>query len=848
MLIDANAPRRLLRSSNRSLTISRTFTSLFLIFPLVLILSYQIAANESIAERKVSNFQAQATVDLDQLLAKGAAVKGYSLQCNGDNCPPIDCPTAQKLNDELIEALYFSKYQYYWLRVASKNHGDLYRRAAESVTRDAARQARLQIIVAYQEYVTNIAGAMLDIAGASASLDSLSKNTRNLEDMSASEFLGHLDALYEGAKSFESSANTISGSTSNRPKVFNISSDELNNHKSTVSDIRTLVQEAMRNGRDWRATVRSGNAISSLGQIVGRYAKAFANEEIEERKRLADSLSTEVAVGERAMTAAFREWVRYQNRRNQAEDVYRLMKDVYSSSGTGSWGRCMGKLSIACGAFRTTATGRVPDFAQVTFYGENFDLAVADRPGEWGRAVQYFDGIFSRLSNNLAAIDIKEVSPTITVAKLTLKPGEDFGAGFTAPACYSPDSWIGIVKSNVPHGSEPTNSNNTSRKQRLQRRQEGQTQFAAPQEPGSYDLRMNDPASGKEVASVTFRVEPDTVETPPETYLFDNSNPAGTLNGPERPTVFSLDREAKITTLITYHWNSGRGAQPGTIALRDENGKVYGPFSASGSSGHGGAPNVNWTAKTSFTVPAGTYTILASDRESWSNNAESGFAGIARVRGHLLDKSPVTAASDNNLGKVMIYFGANRQVAAEKAATILRENGWTIELRGGAKFNKGEFRKMYFAPSGSKEKAVKIAMLLQAVESLTPVAANPPQGFDWNYLVFLQDPSEITLEWNTNAHWANVRPFLNLWVRTFYCPANPSKKEVGSVSGSDIYYYASAVCPAAVHAGRITFQTGGLVTVQAIKGEDFPNVVGSERNGVKSESVNGVFWSYKFID
>ena len=46
---------------------------------------------------------------------------------------------------------------------------------------------------------------------------------------------------------------------------------------------------------------------------------------------------------------------------------------------------------------------------------------------------------------------------------------------------------------------------------------------------------------------------------------------------------------------------------------------------------------MNWTSKTSFTVPAGTYSIIDSDRETWSNNSESGFAGIARVRGYFLN-------------------------------------------------------------------------------------------------------------------------------------------------------------------------------------------------------------------
>jgi choice-of-anchor C domain-containing protein len=126
-----------------------------------------------------------------------------------------------------------------------------------------------------------------------------------------------------------------------------------------------------------------------------------------------------------------------------------------------------------------------------------------------------------------------------------------------------------------------------------------------------------------------------------DTDLFNNFNTGGTVNGPRRPTVFTLNRPARITELVTYHWNSGGGAKPGTISLRDQNGKIYGPFAATGSSGQGGAADVNWVAKANVTVPAGTYTLLDSNPRTWSNNSQSGFAGFAKVRGYLL-QSPVS--------------------------------------------------------------------------------------------------------------------------------------------------------------------------------------------------------------
>jgi hypothetical protein len=115
--------------------------------------------------------------------------------------------------------------------------------------------------------------------------------------------------------------------------------------------------------------------------------------------------------------------------------------------------------------------------------------------------------------------------------------------------------------------------------------------------------------------------------------LFNNTNTAGVGNRPSAATVFSLGSAANIRELQTYHWNFGRGALPGSIALRAQNGQTYGPFAATASSGFQGAPNVNWTARVNVTLPAGTYMILDSDPATWSQNLQSRGQGFAIVRG-----------------------------------------------------------------------------------------------------------------------------------------------------------------------------------------------------------------------
>lgn len=94
--------------------------------------------------------------------------------------------------------------------------------------------------------------------------------------------------------------------------------------------------------------------------------------------------------------------------------------------------------------------------------------------------------------------------PTLRLEKNSFTPGEEIRVSFTAPAGYSPNAWIGIVPSNVPHGSEEVNDQHDVTYQYLKQRTQGTLTFKAPLAPwGSYDLRFND-GGGKEVGSVTF--------------------------------------------------------------------------------------------------------------------------------------------------------------------------------------------------------------------------------------------------------------------------------------------------------------------------------------------------------
>jgi hypothetical protein len=80
--------------------------------------------------------------------------------------------------------------------------------------------------------------------------------------------------------------------------------------------------------------------------------------------------------------------------------------------------------------------------------------------------------------------------------------------------------------------------------------------------------------------------------------------------------------------------------------------------------------------------------------------------------------------------------------------------------------------------------------------------------------------------WNTEAA---IVPFENGKTLKFDCPANGKESNVW---GTDTYTLDSSICTAAAHAGKITLEAGGPVTIQMSPGES--SYKGSVRNGIKT--------------
>lgn len=177
-----------------------------------------------------------------------------------------------------------------------------------------------------------------------------------------------------------------------------------------------------------------------------------------------------------------------------------------------------------------------------------------------------------------------------------------------------------------------------------------------------------------------------------ERILYNNGNIYTVFNGPKNPTTFVLPRAALITTISTYHWNNARGARPGTIALRDSSGRVYGPWGATGSPGMYGVPNANWNAAANIRLNPGEYTVIDSDNSTWSHNAQSANAGFVMIKGYYggdqpppppkptptpITSSKITALTENrSKHNVLIWVDGKAPKTPMDVLTYHLEPGW----------------------------------------------------------------------------------------------------------------------------------------------------------------------------
>jgi hypothetical protein len=169
--------------------------------------------------------------------------------------------------------------------------------------------------------------------------------------------------------------------------------------------------------------------------------------------------------------------------------------------------------------------------------------------------------------------------------------------------------------------------------------------WTAPSTPGKYTIMTTGKESAGDglhdyTAVVTVSDKAPSVEQSAErpaaalgepVKAFEVGNVLGIRKGAKAPS-FTLDKDAVLVTLQTYHYIDGGGPAPGTLALKDAKGKTYGPWQATGIDGQGNVKNAFWNCVIdNAPLPAGRYTIVDSDPGTWSTNDKAGGLGFCTV-------------------------------------------------------------------------------------------------------------------------------------------------------------------------------------------------------------------------
>lgn len=98
---------------------------------------------------------------------------------------------------------------------------------------------------------------------------------------------------------------------------------------------------------------------------------------------------------------------------------------------------------------------------------------------------------------------------TLSISKTNFTPGEAIAVTFHTEQLPK-TAWVGVIPSSVPHGSEAKNDAADLSYKYLGGASTGTLMMQAPEEPGSYDLRLNESdGGGRELTSVSFVVKGD---------------------------------------------------------------------------------------------------------------------------------------------------------------------------------------------------------------------------------------------------------------------------------------------------------------------------------------------------
>lgn len=314
--------------------------------------------------------------DLQDVLARAQAYLAAA-NCEGLECPVIDCAEAEEALQALTEMEAYLDALVYSLGLANEAAMQHFETIAKNNISTGEGTAALQDNLALQRLLHDLGSVILDVTSIASFVKGLGEMP--LSEREFGELVQQLDGHLEAVKDLESLVSTSAGAAgaSSPTPISDIAgqfgdADLINDAKSHLSDATSVIKEAVQNGKDWRKALQDSGkwsalqeaaktgAIADLGQIAGRFLKAWSSRKLEEQQARLKELLEVAEAGDLVQASAYIELQRVQQRRWAAMDALAATREAK--------GPYMACVTAECGSF-SIIRPLIPNFEQ-TYGGE----------------------------------------------------------------------------------------------------------------------------------------------------------------------------------------------------------------------------------------------------------------------------------------------------------------------------------------------------------------------------------------------------------------------------------------------------------------------------------------------
>jgi hypothetical protein len=117
--------------------------------------------------------------------------------------------------------------------------------------------------------------------------------------------------------------------------------------------------------------------------------------------------------------------------------------------------------------------------------------------------------------------------------------------------------------------------------------------------------------------------------------VINNFNKGAVDCAPKRPSRVLLKKPCLVRCIKTYHFGGGKGAKPGTISIKSEDGRLIGDWPADSENvtpvGASAPVPALWVCRPGVLLQPGAYLISDSEPSTWSCNKGSGNRGFYSI-------------------------------------------------------------------------------------------------------------------------------------------------------------------------------------------------------------------------